>query len=1085
MPRLNSNLTKTKPYLFCILYICLTLIACQEEQNYEITDSAQDQQANPPGAEHSHDQQAHHHNHETAGTEATPTDQSSQNNPSFQDETNREGEAHTSDQNNEEADSASPSQTWQESEVAQRHSTVDVGGGNELQLHTQRVITKIEGHRARTIVDQIFYSPYERDLEGTFRYSLPVGASVSHYALYMGRVHGDFDQLASQVSRETIDSGESRELFTLSTEELVHLIGVDEETWGELRMGRVVSQADGREVYEDTTRQNVDPALVEQASPNQFQARVFPIPAQGYTRIVFAYDEDLARVEDELVYTFPFPEEELAQLSFQLLVQDEQEAHAEIESSLPLSPLTDPEVGPDDSEQSAEERSAGEGEIQIAGRAWHGEQDGMGPGGIIRLRLPTSGNMELIVGEDESTQAFKGRLTLSNLRGLLSGDQSTSSRALFVLDTSLSSQPTRFAINRQLLAEILSQNSEIREFAVLSFDLGAEWLTNGFVSNTAEQRQTVLNDVDQILLEGATRFESVTKAIEDAEWLGEDSDLFLLSDGAINWGTKAVDQIALQMSRINRFFAYRTGVGAENLSLYRRLTKNGAVFSCLTMESLADCATAHRSARLRLSEISIEGLGDQAAVVHDLVYTHKGGDIFEGSELQFAGQIQRNGQAELKVTLSDGAQEHELTYPIHLARHPQHSLAPRAWAELLVALMSESGQSQLQELIYALAQRYTILTKEVVLLVLESDEEYERYELESIWADTLSGIESIVDYLEQAVNAGTLYLPLIEQVLLHINPQIQDATGASLESILEELELNLYEMSLPTVAYEHQLLRGEAYHNGESASADYGIYMNEAEQRFADGLRSAAARALSSIVENDSANGVSLRLVAYRLYTWGFTGLSAELFTEVLRRRPYEPQSYRDLAYVSRDERPELAVLLYEIAARGRWDERFQQITVLVDEEYSLYIRQLERRNHVLSSRLAERAQELNLPNHSQDLRVILSWNTDNVDIDLWVTDPQGFKCFYAAPDNGRGGVLLDDIVQGFGPERFAQSRADEGEYRIQAHYYGNNGNRLEAETFIHVTVIKYAGTAQEEIQEFDALLAEADSVADIARIQF
>ena len=88
-----------------------------------------------------------------------------------------------------------------------------------------------------------------------------------------------------------------------------------------------------------------------------------------------------------------------------------------------------------------------------------------------------------------------------------------------------------------------------------------------------------------------------------------------------------------------------------------------------------------------------------------------------GSELQFAGQIQRNGQAELKVTLSDGAQEHELTYPIHLARHPQHSLAPRAWAELLVALMSESGQSQLQELIYGmmLLKLLTITIKQILV----------------------------------------------------------------------------------------------------------------------------------------------------------------------------------------------------------------------------------------------------------------------------------------------------------------------------------------------------------------------------------
>ena len=76
-------------------------------------------------------------------------------------------------------------------------------------------------------------------------------------------------------------------------------------------------------------------------------------------------------------------------------------------------------------------------------------------------------------------------------------------------------------------------------------------------------------------------------------------------------------------------------------------------------------------------------------------------------------------------------------------------------------------------------------------------------------------------------------------------------------------------------------------------------------------------------------------------------------------------------------------------------------------------------------------------------------------------------------------------MVQGFGPERFAQRDADAGEYLIQAHYYGNNGNRLEAETFIHVTVIKHAGTDREEICEYDALLSEVNEVVSMARVNF
>ena len=66
-----------------------------------------------------------------------------------------------------ESDEPVSQQAWQESEEAQRLATVDVGGGEQLNLSAQRVITRIEGHRARTIVDQIFYSPYSRALDAS------------------------------------------------------------------------------------------------------------------------------------------------------------------------------------------------------------------------------------------------------------------------------------------------------------------------------------------------------------------------------------------------------------------------------------------------------------------------------------------------------------------------------------------------------------------------------------------------------------------------------------------------------------------------------------------------------------------------------------------------------------------------------------------------------------------------------------------------------------------------------------------------------------------------------------------------------
>ena len=980
-----------------------------------------------------------------------------------------------------ESDQAS-SQTWQESEAAQRQPLVDVGGGNRLTLHSQRVITHVEGHRARTLVDQIFYSPYDRQLEGTFRYSLPVGATVSHYALYLGRIHGDFDAIGDRVARqEPLAMQDDRDLLDMNPEQVIDVIRQDDEAWGELKVGRVVSQADGREAFEDTTRRRVDPALVEGVSPNAFQARVFPIQPQGYTRVVFAYEEDLTRVDDELIYTFPLPEDELAYLSYQLIVNDGQGSSVPIvESPLPLSAIPARQT-PEADESQTDETQADEPQPD----AWQGEVEGNGPGGAIRLRLPTSGDLELITGHDDGFTAFAGRITIRDLNTLGATQRRSNSRVVFVLDTSLSSLPTRFNINRQLLEGILTTDDKIEEFAVLSFDLGAEWITQGFLQNTPENRDQILREIDQIVLEGATRFDAVTQALASADWMTGDVDLFLLSDGSINWGTTTPEQVALNLSRINRVFAYRTGIGAENEALYRTLTKNGGVFSCLTEESISACSTAHQSATLQLASVTIRGVGESPALVQELIHTHRRGDIFEGAEIKFAGEITQLGDAELSLTLTDGQTERELTYPVDLST-ATGQLAPRAWAELLVNAMSESGQAELKELIHALAQRYTILTREVVLLVLEEDEDYTRYDLPSIWEATLADVDSILVHLERALSTGVSYLPTLEHVLISINPQIQSAVHDDLDTLLEDLNLHLSDLSLPDVTYEHKATkRQEGMVEASHDPSDYHIYMERAESRFADELEAAAARALSTIVENDPANGVALRLVAYRLYTWGFVGLSAELFTEVLRRRPYEPQSYRDLAYVVRQERPELAALLYEIATRGSWDERFHQLNVLISEEYSLFISSLERDHHPLATRLNQRRSDLRIPSADSDLRVILSWNTDNVDIDLWVTDPSGEKCYYGNQTTQGGGELLDDVVQGFGPERFVERSAQTGQYRIQAHYFGNNGNRLEAETFIHLTVIQYAGTPEERISEYDALLSEVDQVVDMANVQF
>ena len=59
------------------------------------------------------------------------------------------------------------------------------------------------------------------------------------------------------------------------------------------------------------------------------------------------------------------------------------------------------------------------------------------------------------------------------------------------------------------------------------------------------------------------------------------------------------------------------------------------------------------------------------------------------------------------------------------------------------------------------------------------------------------------------------------------------------------------------------------------------------------------------------------------------------------------------------------------------------------------------------------------LKNLPPDLRATLTWDADNADIDLWVTDPNGERAFYGHALTHQGGRLSRDITSGYGPEEF------------------------------------------------------------------
>ena len=105
----------------------------------------------------------------------------------------------------------------------------------------------------------------------------------------------------------------------------------------------------------------------------------------------------------------------------------------------------------------------------------------------------------------------------------------------------------------------------------------------------------------------------------------------------------------------------------------------------------------------------------------------------------------------------------------------------------------------------------------------------------------------------------------------------------------------------------------------------------------------------------------------------------------------------------------------------------------------------------------------------TNELRVILSWDADATDIDLWVTDPTGETVMYSRNRGQTGGHVSNDFTQGYGPEIFTIARALPGTYTVHANYYGNRQQKLSGATTVQLEFQTAFGNRREQNTVRDA----------------
>lgn len=218
----------------------------------------------------------------------------------------------------------------------------------------------------------------------------------------------------------------------------------------------------------------------------------------------------------------------------------------------------------------------------------------------------------------------------------------------------------------------------------------------------------------------------------------------------------------------------------------------------------------------------------------------------------------------------------------------------------------------------------------------------------------------------------------------------------------------------------------------------------------------------SSIADLEVENAELYKLLTYKLKEHGL--YEAEIFTagKVLQWRPMDPQSYRDYALALQDGG------YYQKAL----DTLYSTLTQSYSEDAANRDRGIEEILITeINNLISMHRQQLNISRIDKkliqpipvDVRVVLNWNKNETDIDLWVTDPNGEKCFYSNKLTAAGGRISDDFTAGFGPEQFMLKKAIKGKYKVEINYFGDRQLSISGPTTVMAEIYTRYSTGSQQ----------------------
>lgn len=547
-----------------------------------------------------------------------------------------------------------------------------------LEVRRHHVTVAIEGQVATTEVDQTFFNPNDRQLEGSYLFPVPKGAKIDSFAM-------DID--------------------------------------GKLTEAELLDAAKARKIYEDIVRSMKDPALLEYAGQDLFKVRIFPLEPRSEKRVKLKYTQLLSADGGLLDYRYPLNTEKFSAKPLESV-----SVTVRLQADAPLTTIHSPS-------HEVEVKRDGDRKAVIGFEARDLRPDadfqlvwGVEPAESVGLGVLCHRDAE----DDEGTFALFAAPSPAAI------DAAPQPKDIvFVLDTSGSmADGDKLGQARRALEFCLRNLDDRDRFGVVRFATEAEALADKLLPADETSREQAVAFVKGFKPIGGTAIaDALTRGLRLAT-ADHDPDrpcfVVFLTDGLPTVGTTDVGKLVEVVTdtagkRPIRVFCF--GVGTDvNTHLLDRIVETTRAASQYVLPGedlelkLANFYGKIASPVLANLELAVEG-DVRLSKMHPAPLP----DLFKGEQLVVFGRYAGRGRATLTLTGTVAGEPRRFTLTKSFPKQDDgRDFLPRLWAARRVGFLLDQirlhGESkEVRDEAATLARRYGIVTPYTSWLILEDE----------------------------------------------------------------------------------------------------------------------------------------------------------------------------------------------------------------------------------------------------------------------------------------------------------------------------------------------------------------------------